>query len=181
MVFFRSSSVRRLTIAAAIAATFVAAPAVAGTSNGTIGVTLNVTSACVINGATTVQSNVGSMGTIAFADQPGIFGNVDGELVGSLGQLQIQCSPGVAPALTIGAGANDAGGRHYMASNGHQVAYRLFSDNQRTSEIGIGQQIALGTATSSPISVPIYARVTSGGTVLAAGNYSDTVQVTLTW
>jgi spore coat protein U-like protein len=158
-----------------------ATPAMAGNTTGTIGVTLNVTNACVINGATSVQSNAGSMGSIAFPDQPGIFGNVDGELVGSLGQLQVQCSPGVAPALTIGSGANDAGGRRYMAANGRTVAYRLFSDAQRTSEIGIGQQIALATASSTPISVPIYARVTSGGTVLAAGSYADTVQVTLTW
>lgn len=181
MVIRLSHTLRSFAIAAAAATAVVASPAFAGSSSGTIGVTLNVTSACVVNGGTTVQSNVGSMGTIAFADQPGIFGNVDGELVGSLGQLQVQCSPGVAPALTIGAGANDAGGRRYMAANGRQVAYRLFSDTQRTNEIGIGQQIALGTATSTAISVPIYARVTSAGTVLAAGSYSDTVQVTLTW
>lgn len=176
-----SSKVRSLAAIAAFVAATTAAPAFAGTTAGTIGVTLNITSACVVNGAATVQSNAGTMGTIAFPDQPGIFGNVDGELVGSLGQLQVQCSPGVAPSLTIGSGANDAGGRRYLASNGKQVAYRLFSDAQRTSEIGIGQQIALATASSSPISVPIYARVTSGGTVLAAGSYADTVQVTLTW
>lgn len=178
----RSMIISRSAItAAATVAAFLAAPALAQTSTGTIGVTLNVTNACVINGAATVQSNAGQMGTIAFPDQPGIFGNVDGELVGSMGQLQVQCSPGVAPALTIGAGANEAGGRRYMASSGRTVAYRLFSDAQRSTEIGIGQQISLGTATSTAMRVPIYARVTSGGAVLAAGSYADTVQVTLTW
>ena len=31
------------------------------------------------------------------------------------------------------------------------------------------------------ITVPIYARVNSGGLVLPAGAYTDTVQVTLSW
>jgi spore coat protein U-like protein len=174
-------ALRAIAAGALIATALAASPASAGSSIGTIGISLNVTSACVINGATALQSNAGSMGSIAFPDQPGIFGNVDGELVGSLGQLQIQCSPGVAPALTIGSGANDAGGKRYMNANGNQVAYRLFSDAQRSSEIGIGQQITVGTAAAAAINIPLYARVTSGGSVLPAGNYRDTVQVTLTW
>ena len=181
MFGFTSALLRRTTTTAATCAALAATPAAAGTSTGTIGLTLNVTSACVINGASVVQSNAGSLGTISFADQPGIFGNVDGELVGSLGQVQIQCSPGVTPALTFGAGANDADGHRFLKATGGTVAYRLFSDSQRTSEINIGHQLALGTATSAVISVPIYARVSSGGAVLAAGSYSDTVQVTLTW
>ncbi|MBN2971165.1 spore coat protein U domain-containing protein [Roseomonas aeriglobus] len=176
-----SSYYRIIALAAGTASAFAATPAAAGNTTGTIGVTLNVTNACVVNGATALQANAGQMGTIAFPDQPGIFGNVDGELVGSLGQLQVQCSPGVTPSLTIGSGANDTSGRRHMIANGRTVAYRLFSDAQRTSEIGIGQQLALATAGSTPISVPIYARVTSGGTLLAAGSYADTVQVTLTW
>ncbi|WP_162527241.1 spore coat U domain-containing protein [Sphingomonas solaris] len=158
-----------------------AAPARADTSSGTIALALTVTNACVVNGAGAVQSNVGSLGTIRFTDQPGIFGNVDGQLVGSLGTLQVLCSPGVTPALTIGAGANDAAGKHHLASGGNTVAYRLFSDSARTSEITIGQQLALGTATTTAISVPIYARVNSAGAVLPAGSYADTVQVTLSW
>jgi spore coat protein U-like protein len=176
-----TNSIRSLAIAGAAAAVAFAAPAYADSSAGTIGVALNVTNACVVNGAASVQSNVGSLGTIQFPDQPGIFGNVDGQLVGSLGTLQVQCSPNVAPVLTIGSGANDAAGKRNMASNGNTVTYRLFSDAARTNEVAIGQQIALGTATAQAISVPIYARVNSGGKVLAAGTYTDTVQVTLTW
>ena len=171
----------RLALAAAIGCAAISAPAYAGSSTGTMNVTLNVTNACVVNGAAAVQSAPGTVGTIALPDQPGIFGNVDGQLVGSLGSLQVQCSPNSAPVLLVGAGTNDAGGKRYMASNGSTVAYRLFSDAARTSEITIGQQLALGTATAQAITVPIYARVNSGGSVLAAGAYTDTVQVTLSW
>ncbi len=181
-----STNILRRQVAATLLAgagvTALAAPAAAaGSSSGTIGVSLNVTNACVVNGATQVQSNVGSVGDIAFADQPGIFGDVDSQLVGTLGALQVQCSPGVTPQLTIGGGANDSSGRRRMAVNGQYLAYRLFSDAARTSELSIGANIALGTATTAPISVPIYARTTSAGAVLAAGRYTDTVQITLTW
>jgi spore coat protein U-like protein len=175
------NNVRAVTAAILATATLAANPASAQSSVGTIGVALNVTNACVVNGAAQQQANVGSLGDINFADQPGIFGNVDGQLVGSLGTLQVLCSPGVAPQLTVGSGANDAAGKRRMMSNGNTVDYRLFSDSSRTSELGVGSKISLGTATTTPFTVPIYARVTSGGNVLAAGRYTDTVQVTLTW
>ncbi|MEH3047324.1 Csu type fimbrial protein [Sphingomonas adhaesiva] len=171
-----------LAAAAAVAvAALSPAAASADTATGTIAVALTVTNACVVNGAQAPQASLGSLGDINFPDQPGIFGNVDGQLVGSLGALQILCSPGVAPQLTIGAGSNDAAGKRRMASSGNMLDYRLFTDAQRTSELTIGSRITLGTASTTPFSVPIYARVNSGGAVIAAGRYTDTVQVTLSW
>jgi spore coat protein U-like protein len=161
----------------------VSAPAQAGSAVGTIGVELNVTSACVVNGASSVTADFGSAGKILFADQPGLFGDTDASLVATGGGsgLSVQCSPGSTPSLTVGSGAHDGGGLRHVASGTNTVAYHLFSDAARTSEITIGQQLSLGTATSSAINVPIYARTNSAGTVLAAGKYTDTVQVTLSW
>lgn len=164
------------------AAIFAAQPASAGTASGTIGVSLTVSAACVVNGASAVAASFGSGGSIAFAAQPGLFGDVDAQMVTSGGTaLSVLCSPGVGPSLTLGAGAHDATGQRHLSNGSSTVAYRLFSDSGRTTEVGIGQAIPLGTATSSPISVPIYARVNSNGVVLPAGNYTDTVQVTLAW
>lgn len=180
-----SRLIRNLRLAASVAsaatAAFAATPAAADSAAGTIGVSLTVTNACVVNGAQQLQSSVGSLGDINFPDQPGIFGDVDGQLVGTLGTLQVQCSPGVTPAMTIGSGVNDLAGRRRMSSNGNMLEYRLFSDAQRSSELGIGSLISLGTATTNPFNVPLYARVTSEGSVIAAGRYTDTVQVTLAW
>jgi spore coat protein U-like protein len=176
------NSARWMVVSAGAAVTSLASPTLAAnSSSGTIAVALNVTNACIVNGASAYQANLGSLGTIQFPDQPGIFGNVDGELVSALGTLQVQCSPNVTPMLTLGSGAHDAAGKRYMASSGNSVTYRLFSDSARTNEVTIGGQIALGTTSTTPISVPIYARVNSGGQVLPAGTYTDTVQVTLTW
>lgn len=172
---------RAIAAAATLAGLSVAAPASAQSAAGTIGVALTVTNACVVNGAQQVQANLGSMGDITFADQPGIFGTVDGQLVGSLGTLQVLCTPGIAPQLTIGSGANDSAGKRRMTSSGNMLDYRLFSDAQRSSELAIGSRIALGTSTATPFSVPIYARVSGGSTAIAAGRYTDTVQVTLSW
>jgi spore coat protein U-like protein len=159
-----------------------ASPAAADTT-GTIGVSLTVTSACAVNGAAAVQSDAGRVAQVSFPDQPGLFGDTDAEAVaaGASGALSVLCSPGITPALTIGAGAHDFGGRRRMSYNGSSVAYRLFTDAARTSEIAINQRITLPVATSTATLVPIYARVNSAGTILAAGTYTDTVQVLLSW
>jgi spore coat protein U-like protein len=171
-------------IAAVAVATVGTAPAqAAGSSTGTIGVSLNVTAACAVNGATSIAANLGQVGSIAFADQPGLFGNTDASMVATGGGagLSVLCSPGSTPTFTVGAGNNDASGVHYMASGTNKLAYHLFSDSGRTNEIGIGQSISLGTATSTAFNVPIYGRVSSNGAVIAAGSYTDTVQVTVAW
>jgi spore coat protein U-like protein len=179
---FRASGALLATIAAVALGT-APAHAAGGSSTGTIGVSLNVTAACAVNGATAIAANLGQVGTIAFADQPGLFGNTDASMVATGGGsgLSVLCSPGSTPTLTVGTGANDASGTHYLASGANKIAYHLYSDSGRTNEIGIGQAISLGTATSTAFNVPIYGRVSSNGQVVAAGAYTDTVQVTLAW
>ena len=170
-------------LVAGFAAAILSSSAMAGSSNGTIGVSLNVSDACAVNGGSTTSGALGQLGAIAFADQPGIFGNVDATMVATGGGagIAVLCSPGLTPSMTIGAGANDGSSVRHLASGSNQVAYRLYSDSGRTNEITIGQQLSLGTATTTPFSVPIYARVNSGGAVLPGGSYTDTVQVTLSW
>lgn len=172
-----------LAAATAVSISLAAVPALAGSSSGTVGVSMNVSAACAVNGGSQTSGSLGQIGSIAFADQSGVIGTVDASLVPSAGSggISVLCSPGLTPALTIGAGANDSGGVRNLASSGSTVAYRLYSDANRSSEITIGQQMSLGTATSSAISVPIYGRIQGGGAALPAGAYVDTVQVTLSW
>lgn len=173
----------KLTILAALAGVTITAPSAGADTAGTIDVSLNITSACVINGAAALQSTAGTVGTLRFPDQPGVFGTVDAELVGSsgTGAMSVLCSPGVTPKLTIGSGAHDAAGRRQLAYNGTSVPYRLYADAGRTTEIGIGHEITLPVASSTAAVVPIYSRVSGAGLVLPAGAYVDTVQVTLSW
>lgn len=153
----------------------------AQSATGTIGVELNITNACVVNDATSLQTDLGSAGDIRFADQPGTFASVDGELVGALGALAVRCSPGASPSLTIGAGANDEAGVRRMVSGSAAVPYRLYANAARNDEIGVGRNLALGAASTAAIVVPIYARATNSAGILPAGRYADTVQITLSW
>ena len=167
---------------AALAATTsmgTAVPAQAGSSSGTINVQLTITSACLVNGTASTAS-FGSAGTIAFPNEPGTFTQTDAQLVGSLGDLAIRCSPGTTPTLTIGSGLNDDSGVRRMASGANRIGYRLYSDAGRSQEVTVGQSIALGTMGQTAVTVPLYARATNSG-VLPAGAYADTVQVTLAW
>lgn len=167
----------------AIALAFVGTAANAGSSNGTIAVSLTVSDACAVNGGSTTSGALGQLGAVTFANQPGIFGNVDAAMVatGGASGIAVLCSTGLTPSLTIGSGAHDSNSLRHLASGSNEVAYRLYSDSGRSNEITIGQQLSLGTATTTAFSVPLYARVNSGGAVLVGGTYTDTVQVTLSW
>lgn len=179
------SILRTLSVAFAglVASSLMATSASAGSSTGTIGVSLNVAAACAVNGGSTTAGALGQIGTLSFPDQSGVFGNVDAAVVPSAGAggVSVLCSPGLQPSLTVGSGANDSGGVRRLKSGANNVAYRLYTDAGRSQEISIGQQISLGTATTTAFDVPIYGRVNSGGLALPAGSYVDTVQVTLSW
>lgn len=159
-----------------------AAPGSAQNASGTIGVSLNVLAACAVNGGSSTAT-LGQIGAIAFTDQSGVFGNADATMVaqGTTNAVTLLCTPGLAPQVTIGAGANDAGNVRRLAYLGNTVAYRLYSDMARQNEITIGKQISLGTAGTTALTLPIYARASSNGLALPAGTYTDTVQVTLSW
>lgn len=155
----------------------------AGSASGTIAVALNVSDACVVNGATAFTTTLGQVGAITFADQPGLFGDVSASMVatGGGGAISVLCSPNLTPTLSINAGLHDSSNLHHLASGSNLITYHLYSDSGHSNEIQISQTLALGTTTSSAINVPIYAVANSGGQVLPAGSYSDTLQVTLAW
>lgn len=158
------------------------APATAQSASGTIGVSLNILAACAVNGGSS-SATMGRIGAIAFADQSGVFSNADATMVaqGTTNAVTVLCTPGLAPQITVGAGANDAGNVRRLAYLGNNVVYRLYSDAARQDEITIGKQISLGTAGTTALTLPIYARASSNGLALPAGTYTDTVQVTLSW
>ena len=169
-------------IVVVVAASALATSAHAQTASGTIGVSLNILAACAVNGGNSAAT-MGRIGTIAFADQSGVFSNADATMVaqGSTNAVTVLCTPGLAPKVTVGAGANDAGNVRQLAYLGQTVAYRLYTDASRQDEITIGRQISLGTAATPALTLPIFARASSNGLALPAGTYTDTVQVTLSW
>jgi spore coat protein U-like protein len=161
-------------------------PATAATVNtsGTINVTLTVTAACAVNGATSIPASLGQLGTIDFGSQPGLFGTTDASLVASGGTsgLTILCSPGLSPTLTIDGGQHVAGQVRNLLGAGTQLPYRLYSTAGTSNEILVGQPVSFGnTSAGVPITMPIHATTSSGGAVLAAGTYTDQLSATLSW
>jgi spore coat protein U-like protein len=174
-----------MVLAAGAAALLGAAPASAAvTTSGTIGVTLTVSAACAVNGATSIPASLGDLGTITFPAQPGLFGNIDGTLLAPSGSsgFTVLCSPGLSPTLTIDGGQHGAGGVRNLLGGSVQLPYRLYSSAGTTNEILVNQSVSLGlTSAGTPITLLIHATTNSGGAVLAAGAYTDSLQATLAW
>jgi spore coat protein U-like protein len=101
------------------------------------------------------------------------------------------CTPGAAPVITLGQGANantgstDAAPLRRVSSGGGTptyLNYSLFSDSGRTTTWGntAGTAPVAVTATGTATPLTIYARVPSGQTGVAT-TFTDTVVATVTF
>jgi spore coat protein U-like protein len=154
---------------------------------GTIGVTLTLTSACSINGTILTTGSSANFGTLDFGTATTLFTQQDAQvLAGASGGISLTCSPGISPELTIASGSNDAnasgGHLHALVFGSSYVPYDLYSDSSRSTVIQNNAAVAL-TASSTTYTTNLYARVFGVGTAstLPAGNYTDTLNVTLSF
>lgn len=100
---------------------------------------------------------------------------------GSGGQASIQCTPGTTVQVTVNSGLHALGAQRRMASGaGGYIPYALDLMAGLTLPLApnVPASLALG-ATATPL--PVRATVVMPGSGLAAGLYTDTVQVTLSW
>ena len=153
----------------AIAITLLAAPASAATTTQTFGVQLTITSSCTINGATTLD--FGSNGVLTSAlDQSST--------------ITVQCtnttpynvglSSGAAPGATVTT--------RKMTNGAATINYSLYSNAGRTTNWGntVGTDTVSATGDGASQAFTVYGRVPAQ-TTPAAGAYSDTITVTVTY
>ena len=162
----------RLAALSAVAAVAVSAqPALAADSTGSLSVNATITSNCAVS-TTTVA-----------------FGNIDVTLntaVDGTGAISVTCTNGVAWTAKANAGTGGAGTSltHRKMTGPSKLSYDLFTDSARTTKWGdgvtSGTSTITGTGTGSGQANTIYGRVRAGSTA-RAGNYSDTVTVTVTY
>ena len=102
------------------------------------------------------------------------------------GNISVTCTTGATYNIGLDAGANpstagDINTRR-MASSGQYVAYQLYSNAGHSTAWGntIGGNTVASTGTGSAQSWPVYGQVPAQ-TTPAAGTYTDTVQVTVTY
>jgi len=147
--------------------------------NGTVGVTMNVTGSCLINGGQV--SNGGSFGNLDFGSQISLFDTAGATVKSSGGSLlTIQCNAGSSstPTMTLISGANDASAtssyNHAMKNGSSYINYSLYKDSGYTSVINPNDAFFSSSNDGSTETVAIYAKAV-GANGLAVGLYTDTI------
>jgi spore coat protein U-like protein len=159
--------------AAALTAALAAAPAFAAAdANANLGVEATVTANCTVS------------------TLPVAFGNVDvtsGQAVQGTGSISVTCTNGSAWIAKADAGTGSGADltSRKMASGANLLNYSLFADSARTQLWGDGVEGATttidDTGTGTAQTKTIYGLIPAGQTGVQAGDYADTVQVTVTY
>jgi spore coat protein U-like protein len=156
-----------LCVAASFAIGFSVAEA--ATTTGTFGVQVTVTASCVINSATVL--NFGSQGIFA--------ANVD-----QTSTVTVQCTNSTPynVGLSAGAGSGATAAVRKLTSGGATLNYSLYSDVGRTTVWGetVGTDTVAATGNGASQSYTVYGRIPPQ-TTPAAGTYTDTITVTVTY
>jgi len=152
--------------AVAMALLFVvfAGQAYAGTANSNSTITINYAGSCSI----TANSL-----TIAYAelDTSGSFG------------VDVNCSNGLAWALTAGSGQNVSGELRRAKTGGNFMSYRFFKDAGLAQEVTVSANtVSTGNGNGAVQTSTVYTSVKAADNVAAAvGSYVDTVAFTVTF
>ena len=170
---FTAAAMRRLSaVSAILAASAMASTAFGATTSSNLEVSATVSANC------TASTTPVAFGTVD------VIGNSD---VDGTGGLAVTCTSGTAwtASADTGAGTGATLATRKMANGANLLNYVLYTDSERTSIWGDGAggttATFSGTGTGSAQSSTIYARVPTGQTSLPAGDYTDTVTVTVTY
>lgn len=141
-------------------------------------------SAAIVKGCTIAATGAGQWGTIDFGTRSGMAqGTVDAALVSAAGAgIQLECTPGTTISVSADTGLHAASGARRLGLNGGStatVAYQLFADGSSTPWTTQALSIDFPVGTSKR-TLPVVGRATLSRP-MAAGSYSDTVRVTITW
>jgi len=147
-------------------------------------VSATILAGCAVDGVGT-NGDVGSIGILDFGHDTTLSTASHNAALAGSQTIALRCTPGVALNMTLGGGQHASGGNRNMqlgSSTAERLQYRLYADAGMTDEIGIDQQrsILVTAANMNDVQLPVYGQVSlSGGS--AAGTYTDTLLVTLTW
>ncbi len=166
--------------AALLAAPALAVPASIPTTAPML-VTASVVRGCIVSGAPQQTANV-PFGRIDFGTHPAVGAASITALAGGGGlQARIECTPGTQASISANAGLHAQGTQRRLSNNAGQfIPYALALAGAATAPLPPNTVVDLplgATATA----LPIVGTASLPGSGLAAGLYTDTVQVTLTW
>ncbi|HKT14370.1 MAG TPA: spore coat U domain-containing protein [Allosphingosinicella sp.] len=174
---------RRLFLPCAVAAAVSGGTAHAETS-ASFAVSAVIQPGCLVDGLGG-SGNAGTIGTLDFGQASSLS---TGEHLASLSAGQtivLRCTPDVALTMTIDGGAHEDGGSRnlQLGSDGSaRLTYALCADAGCAQPIGVGQPVGIAVIqeNSNDVRLPVFGRLTLPGN-RAAGTYTDTLTVTLSW
>lgn len=143
--------------------------AIAATATGTLGVTINITSGCVVDaGPNTLD--FGSTGAVIGA-------NVDVQTT-----FNVTCDNTTTYTVALNGGVSGSITAREMRNGANAVSYQLYTNTARTTVFGDGTNgiTVAGTGTGLAQAITVYGRV-APQTAPATGVYNDTVTITVTY
>lgn len=163
----------------------VISPVVDGaTVNGTLGVTAVVGAGCSVD-SSSVTAGVVNFGSLSFGSITSLgTSNVDSQTTGSgSGSIAMTCSGGTPFSISFDNGQHFAGGTRAMenaGSPGVLLTYTLYQNAARTIPWSNASPLST-TASGATDTFHVYGRIPGGQSGITSGNYSDTIQVVVSW
>lgn len=159
-----------LIAAATVAFAASATPATAGTANGTMVVSAIVLENCTVVATPMVFGALTDVGTA----------NVD-----STSTITLACTPNADFEIALNDGANASSGQRRLkhSTSAEYLNYDIFIDAARSQHWGntSGTDTKPGTAPLGTSVHTAYGRIPAGVSSVSAGNYGDSVTVTVTF
>lgn len=174
----------RLALIVGVTAAVMASSVSASELRGDVDVLLEIGQGCAINGVVNAGAGVNKFGTVDFGEQSNLALFVDAESTrsGGAGGLELTCNTNLAYAVSLDDGVNAQAGQRRVTRGGLDfVRYELYQDAARSVRWGQGPQARALTGTGAAQPLTIYGRVLAGQATPAAGNYIDTVRMTISW
>jgi spore coat protein U-like protein len=138
--------------------------------------------------SSTSQLSIGAtvMKACTVAATPMAFGNYTGTQISSMATISATCTTGTAYQVGLDAGTAPGASvshRSMIGPSSSQLNYNLYSDAGFSVNWGNtpGTDTVAGTGIGSAQALIVYGVIPAGQTSVAAGNYSDTLIVTLTY
>lgn len=171
----------------------------AAEATANVDVSLNVTAGCEIyvgeEGAATgtlAERAALTMNSVVLygagrISEDEVTGSTDTGAAGTGSVISVGCGnngeTALSPTLVLTSGANDVDSQKYLSNGTETIPYSLFSDASLTTPLGNGDQLALSIpAAGGSQAVAIYGEVPNPSTAItAAGSYTDTLTLTLTY
>lgn len=155
----------------------------AATTTSSFTVSSVITSGCAL-GASNTES-VSDFGTLSFGSMSSISENVDVASSSGAGSIIVTCTPGIAVTVALDYGThNGSSARRYLENSATNttLGYQLYQDASYSTVWGTGSlAYSIDSFPATTQTYTVYGRLFAVSGLPAAGTYSDTVTVTLTY